>query len=113
MPQTARNMERYVPPRRARSSEHAVKKAVSIKMTDEQKNFIDHVANLIGENRSEFMITSAHDRAVDLLLDARVFLLDEVHWNAFTAALDDPSPPNAAMIELLNEPAPWDKPSTR
>lgn len=30
--------------------------------------------------------------------------LNEADWNAFVAALDDPTPPNAAMIELLREP---------
>ena len=43
------------------------------------------------------------DRAVDVLADKRLFLLDDDAWNRFNAALDGPSEPVSALVDLLRD----------
>ena len=49
----------------------------------------------------------AHQNAIEVLLDQRVFNLDAVASEAFARALDHPPAPNAALRALMAERAPW------
>ena len=46
--------------------------------------------------------------AVFLLLNQRIFLLDEESFTAFIAALDAQITDDAELKSLLTEPSPWD-----
>ena len=82
---------------------------LSIRVDDATCRFIDRGAAIAGLSRSEFMIQSARQKAEEMLLNQRLFVLNDEDWKAFNDALDAPPRPNAALKALLSRPAPWQK----
>ncbi len=81
--------------------------AINLRALPEQRDLIDHAANLLGKNRSDFMLESACDRARTVLLDQVFFSLNADKFEQFTAALDAPISPNPGLERLLGVKAPW------
>lgn len=59
--------------------------------------------------RTEFMLGSARNAAMDALLDQAFFKLGASQWDAFVAALDAPPNENPRLKRLLARKAPWEK----
>lgn len=72
------------------------------------RDLIDRAAALSGKSRTEFILESAQAEAINVLLDQRLFQLDEEQMKAFEAALDSPPKPNAALKMLMRGKAPWE-----
>jgi len=83
-------------------------RSLSLRIDYETRNLIDRAAGTIGQTRTDFMLTSARERAIDVLLNQRLFVLSADEWNAFVVALDNPPPPNAKLKALLAGEAPWE-----
>lgn len=81
---------------------------INIRVAPAQRNLIDRAAQSLGKSRTEFILDVATREAENTLLDQRLFLLDEAQWQAFTAALDAPATPSAAVRKLMTTPTPWD-----
>lgn len=81
--------------------------SLSIRVDDVTCRFIDRGAEIAGQSRSEFMIQAARQRAEDILLNQRLFVLSKAEWDAFNSAIDNPPAPNEALKALLSRPAPW------
>lgn len=73
-----------------------------------QKTLIDRAAEALGRNRSDFMLETACREATAVLLDRRLFLLDEPAYQRFTAALDETPAENPRLRRLLASKAPWE-----
>ena len=73
------------------------------------KELIDRAARLLGKSRSEFMLESARRYAEDVLLDQRLFLLDEERYAALLDTLGKPPRPTPELRKLLAARAPWEK----
>ena len=71
---------------------------------------IEKAASLMGKSRSDFMLEVACCKAMDVLLDQRLFLLNEEQFQAFESALSTPLPAdNQERIQkLLDKKAPWE-----
>ena len=82
--------------------------AINLRATPQLRDLIDKAAALTGQNRTEFMLESSRLRAEDVLLDQRLFLLDQAQYGKFLRALDAPARPNEALKKLLAAKAPWD-----
>lgn len=86
---------------------HAVsqkrKATVNLRLAEHTKRLIDEAAAALGKTRTEFMIDSARQRAVDTLLDRRIIELDAEGWDRFVAALEDPPPPTEALRKLMRK----------
>jgi uncharacterized protein (DUF1778 family) len=52
---------------------------------------------------TDFILESATDRAADVLMDQRLFLLNDQSWAKFVAALEAPAEPVAALVELFRQ----------
>jgi len=63
-------------------------------------------AKQIGESVSEFLVESGRTRAEMILADRTEFALDADAWRAFNRALDRPTEPNPAVVELMRRPRP-------
>lgn len=72
------------------------------------RDLIDRAAALSGKSRTEFILESAQAQAINVLLDQRLFQLDEEQMEAFEAALHSPPKPNAALKTLMRNKAPWE-----
>ncbi|XFA74283.1 DUF1778 domain-containing protein [Thermosynechococcaceae cyanobacterium Okahandja] len=81
---------------------------INIRAKGSQRELIDHAAAVQGKSRSEFMLESAYNHAQEVLLDQRLFGLDETRFKEFTALLDSPPTPNEKLHTLLATKAPWD-----
>lgn len=82
---------------------------VNVRMSTITRNLIDTAASLTGKTRSEFITESARQHAVDVLLDQRLFLLNEKDFAAFEEALDKPPVPNDQLKALLKRKPIWER----
>ena len=83
--------------------------AINLRALPEQRDMIDHAADLLGKNRSDFMLEAACDRARSVVLDQVFFKLDAKQFQQFTAMLDAPVVPNAGLQRLMAVKPPWEK----
>lgn len=82
---------------------------INIRARQRQRDLIDEAAAVLGKNRSDFMLETACREAETVLLDRRVFVLDETTWQRFTALLDAPPRDLPQLRKLLSTPAPWEQ----
>lgn len=82
--------------------------SINLRALPEQRDLIDHAADLLGKNRSDFMLEAACERAKAVVLDQVFFSLDENRFRQFTALLDEPQGTNAGFKRLMAVKAPWD-----
>jgi uncharacterized protein (DUF1778 family) len=82
---------------------------INLRASKQVKDLIDAAATLVGKSRSEFMLDSARQKAQDVLLDQRLFMLDDEKYQAFLEILEAPPRKNTELKKLLAEKAPWDK----
>ena len=81
--------------------------AINIRVLPEQRDLIDQAAEVLGKNRSDFMLEASCDRAQQVLLDQVFFALDNEKLQQFTALLDAPLVSNAGLERLMAVEAPW------
>lgn len=81
--------------------------AINIRALPQQRDLIDQAANLLGKNRSDFMLEAACDKAQSVLLDQVFFSLNSTKFQQFTAMLDAPVLPNPGLERLVAVKAPW------
>jgi uncharacterized protein (DUF1778 family) len=82
---------------------------INLRVPQLTRQLIDTAAAVIGKSRTEFMLESARQHAIDVLLDQRLFVLNPEQHDAFMEALDNPPMPNAALKKLLSSKSPWEK----
>ena len=90
------------------ASKPKAEKQMNLRVQAQVRDLIDRAAALEGKSRSEFMIAIAHERAIDVLLDQRLFVMDDQQAEAVAAALANPPRPNAALKKLMRTRAPWE-----
>ena len=81
--------------------------AINLRALAEQRDLIDDAAQLLGKNRSDFMLEAACDKAQAVVLDQVFFGLDENKFKQFTAMLDAPPAPNPGLERLMAVKVPW------
>ncbi|MES2832074.1 MAG: DUF1778 domain-containing protein [Pseudomonadota bacterium] len=80
---------------------------INLRALPTQRDLIDQAANLLGKNRSDFMLEAACDRAQAVVLDQVFFSLDSDKFKQFTSLLDTPPNPNLGLERLMAVKAPW------
>jgi uncharacterized protein (DUF1778 family) len=81
--------------------------ALSLRISDKDRQLIDRAAQALNKTRTEFMLDSARAAATDALLDQRLFMLDDKSFKAMEKAIADA--PKAADVAraLRRRPSPW------
>ena len=83
---------------------------INLRADHTKRALIVRAAERVGKNRSEFMLEAARREATEVLLDQRLFLLDEKAYKKFTDALDTPpSEKQATPTILMIRKAPWER----
>ncbi len=82
--------------------------AISIRVPPDQLELIDRAAAVCGKNRTSFMIDASCANATNILLDQRLFNLDDESFKQFQKVLDEPVKSNVALRKMLNKKAPWE-----
>lgn len=92
---------------------HAVgsdpKGTINLRIEAHTRQLIDDAAQVLGKSRTEFMIDSARRQAIDVLLDQRLFALDDARYEAFVQALDNPPEPGPKLRSLLSRRPAWER----
>ena len=81
---------------------------INIRALPEQRLIIDRACKIAGKKRTDFVLDAACREAENILLDQRLFVLDDEAFAAFEAALAAPVQDNPALRELLTTKAPWE-----
>jgi len=81
--------------------------AINLRALPEQRDLIDHAAELLGKNRSDFMLEAACERAQAVVIDQVFFGLSADKFKQFNALLDTPPSANPGLEQLMAVKAPW------
>ena len=96
------------PSRRAATTGARHDAVINVRLPVKTRQLIDSAAALTGKTRTEFVLESARQHAVDVLLDQRLFALSDGAYDAFARILDNPPAPSRKLKDLLKEKAPWE-----
>ena len=83
--------------------------SINLRASERQRALIDWAAEVLGKNRSDFMLEAACREADTVLLDRRFFLLDQKAYKRLTEALDKPPADNPRLRRLMRTAAPWER----
>ena len=86
----------------------AKRTALNLRVKPEVRGLIDRAAELVGKNRTDFVLDAARHAAEDALLDRTAFALSPKAYAEFLARLDAPPRPNKRLRKALQTPTPWD-----
>ena len=86
----------------------AKRDTLNIRIKPEVRGLIDRAAELMGKNRTDFVLDAARHAAEDALFDRTVFLVSPKAYAEFLARLDAPPQPNERLRRSLQTPAPWE-----
>jgi uncharacterized protein (DUF1778 family) len=73
-----------------------------------QHALLTKAAALLHKDRSAFILDVACKEAENVLLDQRLFMLEEDEFERFQIALDTPVQTNKNLKSLLMVPSPWE-----
>jgi len=81
---------------------------LGLRTTPIQAALIQRAAEVTQKSITEFVLTSACEKAEQTLLDQRLFLIDEQAWKKFQKVLERPARVKAGLQGLIEEPAIWE-----
>ena len=86
----------------------AKRDTLNLRIRPEVRGLIDRAAELVGKNRTDFVLDAARRAAEDALMERTVFAFHAKAYRAFVARLDAPPKPNRRLRKSLQTPAPWE-----
>lgn len=93
----------------SRAAPEPKKSTINLRVTETMLGLIDRAAALAGKSRTDFMVESARQHAIDVLLDQQLFQLDAQQHKALMDALEGPPPSVMKLKTLMASKAPWEK----
>lgn len=83
----------------------------NIRTTKAERTLIERAAEASGRNRTEFLLEAAKEKAVQVLLDQTLFVLDKSRFETFQQAIEAPlsAESMAALRVFRRRAAPWDQ----
>lgn len=82
-------------------------RTINIRVLASEQDLIDRAAEACGKTRSDFMLAAARREAECVLLDRRLFLLDEETYRTFVEQLDAQPQRNDKLRRLLATKPLW------
>lgn len=74
---------------------------INLRTSAEAKALIERAAALMGTTVSSFMLQNAYEAARRIVTENNTLLMTERDFDAFTASIENPPEPNAALRELM------------
>jgi len=81
---------------------------INMRVEPSQHALLTKAAAVLHKDRSAFILDVACREAENVLLDQRLFYLEDDDFNLFEAALNEPLPDNEKLRALLAEASPWE-----
>lgn len=78
---------------------------LNLRLRPEDNELIRRAALSTDQSVTDFLTSSAIDRAHEVLADQRTFALDEETWDQFVALLDAPVEPDPQLAALFSRPS--------
>ena len=85
------------------------RQTINLRVDEQTRRLIDSAAVATGKSRTEFMLDVARRHAVDVLLDQRLFTLNDADFDAFSRALDHPPAPGAKLKATMRRTPVWNR----
>lgn len=85
------------------------RETLNLRIQPELRGLIDRAAELLGKNRTDFLLDAARHAAENALLDRTVFAVSPKAYADFLARLDAAPRPNSRLRRSLQASAPWEK----
>lgn len=82
---------------------------IDLRTSKDTKSFLERCARMKGQNLTDFVLSSAQEKAALILADQREFVLSQNRWDAFVAALDKPVSRRERLARLMSEPSILDR----
>jgi len=82
--------------------------SVTMRMPQQTKDLIEKAATTVNKTFSAFVVESAREHAVDMLLNQTVFNLSADQAEAFAQALDNPPAPTEKLRTVMQSKSPWE-----
>jgi len=82
---------------------------INLRIEPSQLAMIDKATRLQNKDRTSFILDVAYREAINVLLDRRLFLLDEEQFNEFENILNSEPRDLPKLKALLQKKAPWEK----
>ena len=75
---------------------------IEFKTSKDIKALLQEVANSLGMDLSNFLISTAVQRAKEIQKEERVLMLSNQEWSRFQEVLNSPQKPTQALRDLMN-----------
>ena len=86
--------------------------SLNIRIKAEDRGLIDRAAQLLGKNRTDFVLDAARRAAEDALLDSTMLVVSPENLDEFWTRLEKGPQPNERLLRAMNTPAPWENSSS-
>lgn len=83
-------------------------KQINVRASEEERSVIDYAASLVNKNRTDFIIEKAVHEAQNIILDQRVFVLDDARYQAFIEQLEAPVQNVEGRQRLMDVKPEWE-----
>ncbi|EFB2343655.1 DUF1778 domain-containing protein (plasmid) [Escherichia coli] len=78
------------------------KQRIDLRLTDDDKSIIEEAAAMSNQSITQFMVSSASERAVKVIEQHRRLVLSEESWNLVMDAISNPPVPNDKLKRAAN-----------
>lgn len=82
---------------------------INMRVEPSQHALLTKAAALLNKDRSAFILDVACREAENVLLDQRLFQLNDIDFKTFEELLTAPVLENSKLKALLKEPSPWER----
>jgi uncharacterized protein (DUF1778 family) len=83
--------------------------AIHVRAPQKARDLIEKAAEVSGKTLTDFVLDSATQQAIDVLLDRRLFLLSPEKFAAFIRVLAKPPPAGPKLKALMKKRPLWDR----
>lgn len=87
----------------------AANKTINFRAPAAKQALIDHAAEILGKNRTEFILEASCEKAREVLADQTHFVLSRQALQRFNELIEAPLTNTDALQRLLGTPAPWER----
>ena len=75
---------------------------IEFKTSKDIKHLLQDAANALGVDLSSFLVSTATQRAKDVMKEESILMLSKQEWNALEKEIAKPSKPTKALQKLMN-----------
>lgn len=81
---------------------------INLRIDNYTHKLIEHARTVLGQNRTEFMLSSARAHAHDVLLAQSHLTLSDAEWQSLQKDLEAPTPPMQELLALMAAKPVWE-----